>query len=36
MKKGKSAAKKPASEKPKATVVKATKPAKMAHRPKGQ
>jgi hypothetical protein len=37
MKKGKSPAKKPGAEKPKAAaVVKSTKQAKMAHRPKAQ
>lgn len=36
MKKGKSQAKKPAADKPKAVNVKAAKPAKMAHRPKPQ
>lgn len=34
MKKGKSQAKKPAAAKPKAVTAKATKPAKVAHRPK--
>jgi hypothetical protein len=34
VKKGKSQAKKPAADKPKAANVKAVKPAKMAHRPK--
>jgi hypothetical protein len=36
MKKGKSPARKPATDKPKAVNVKTPKPAKMAHRPKPQ